>query len=304
MQPSMSVGTLMSQLSFSSSAPGDVYSASLPRELPQLAKKKRRAQPSRSPRDSRSPSKDRLGSKDRRDGQNCEGADDRASSKQSAPSKCPSAPVLRQNKTPQQKAKEAALLLAQKDPFEDWRKNMVNEKAMSHFQRQLKSDEGLRELQGGMKDEGSKLRLEMRRIDDDALYENRMKFGPAGLVVMRRAKNENEAFKSSNWAVTEEGQAKNSTKRSLFDYYHTSCAGEQPRLGDLGELLHKSHTYGSNLNKLALQERNRQEAERKRLLAERLRQQRRFGHAPVNERSPKRAAAGTTSPNATGKTTA
>lgn len=177
---------------------------------------------------------------------------------------------IRQVKTPQQKAKEAAILLAQKDPFEDWRRNMVNEAQMTPFQRQLKTNEGLTQLQKSMKDEAMKFNFEMKEIDDDALFEMRTKFGPSGLKSSQTAEKRSEKFNIMNWEPTEEGHNRSRTKNELFQYFGTKMQGEQPTLANLSRLLHKSLHHGANLTKLAQEEQKRQEAERARVRAEKL----------------------------------
>lgn len=168
-------------------------------------------------------------------------------------------PRIRQTKSAQQKAKEAAIALAQKDPFEDWRRNMVNEAQMSPFQRQLKSDAGLEKLQGHLKNEARMFKnFWIKEIDPDHLFDNRLKFGPAGMKIQENAKKELEKFKKDNWAVTEEGKLKNSTRKELFQYFGSKVTEEQPKLSDLAKLLTKSQTHGANLDKQAKEEEKRQ----------------------------------------------
>lgn len=163
------------------------------------------------------------------------------------------------------------MLLAQKDPFEDWRRNMVNEAQMTYFQRQLKTSEGLVALQVELKGEAKKFKnFWMKELDQDRLFEDRTKFGPSGLKATQQAEKRMQAFKNSNWSVTAEGEMRNSTKRDLFQYFGTPCTGEQPSMANLSKLLRKSHTHGSNLEKLAKEEEKRQLALRRQLRAAKL----------------------------------
>jgi len=211
-------------------------------------------------------SKESKGSKD-------ESPEDRRGSKErrlSIDNQAASAARIRQVKTPQQKAKEAAILLAQKDPFEDWRRNMVNEAQMTPFQRKLKSNEGLKQLQKSMKDEAGKFNFEMKEKDEDTLFELRTKFGPSGLKSSQTADKRSEKFNDMNWEPTEEGHNRSRTKNELFHYFGTKMQGDQPTMANLSKLLHKSLHHGANLTKLATEEQKRQEAERARIRAEKL----------------------------------
>lgn len=172
-----------------------------------------------------------------------------------------------QSKTPAQRAAEEAAELARKDPFEFWRRNMVNENQMSHYQRQLREDEGLRQLQREMADQGRNFKnfwlRDLGEAQDvkgekNALFENRTKFCPTGIAATKKAEKRMEAFKNSNWAMTDEGQTRISTRKDLFQHFHLQCKGDQPTLGELGKLMRKSQTHGLNLEKLAMEEEKRQ----------------------------------------------
>lgn len=234
-----------------------------PKKLPGIGKKKG-SRPT-SQQEDRKPSKEsRHGSKDTRKG-----------SKESVQSRRASLllhPPVKLIKTAAQAKKEAEELLAQRDPFEDWRRNMVSGKHMTHFQRQLKTNEGLESLQGGLKDEAQKFKnFWIKELDSDSLYENRLKFGPSGMKVQASAEKKKEAFKAAHWSPTEEGQMRSGTNRDLFNYFNTQVTAEEPSVANLSKLLGKSHTYGANLDKLAKDEQKRQLAENRRLRAEKLR---------------------------------
>lgn len=268
-----STSTFLAQLSHENSNPGDVYMASLPKQgdlSPQMKKKKRMPPPS-SPQNSRSgsrsPSKVDRDGKESRSGSKLNPDDmERKGSKCSVASEALSGPKPVKRKTAAQKQKEEEERLAQKDPFEHWRRNMASAKHMTYFQRQLKTEEGLSSLKQGMADESKKFKhFHLKDMDDLVLYDCRLKFGPAGMKTQQEAKKADEKFKSNNWSVTEEGEAKARTKDHLFKYYSTSTgSGEKPGLSDLKNLLMKSQTHGMNIEKLAKEEQKRQDAESKR----------------------------------------
>merc|ERR1719316_1801682 len=99
----------------------------------------------------------------------------------------------------------------------------------------------------------------MKELDQEALFENRTKFGASGIRATQQADKRMEVFRKNNWEISEEGQHKNSTKHDLFRYYRTHGPAEnsQPTVGQLVKLLAKSHTWGANLNKLAKEEEKR-----------------------------------------------
>lgn len=232
--------------------------ASLPKrgDLPQIKKKARAASQQVG---SRSSSKDSKRSKESKEGSTqgerrpskvviqCAGGKDR----------------VRQTKSAEQRAKEAVLLLAHKDPFEDWRKNMVNEKEMSMFQRQLKSDRGLETLQSGLADEAKQFKnFWMKELPDSALFDCRTKFGPHGMKAQKVSAKKMDSFNSDNCGMTEEGLQRTGTNRELFKYFGSQIPGDQPSLTNLAKLLAKSQTYGANLDRLAKDEQKRQAAKR------------------------------------------
>jgi hypothetical protein len=188
-------------------------------------------------------------------------------------------PKPRKHKTQQERAKEAAILLAWRDPFEDWRRNMVSEKKLTHFQRQLRSNEGLSTLQGELKGEAQKFKnFWLKEISPEHLYEDRMKFGPHAMKTAQ-AVDKKEASQNMGLTLTEEAQQRGSTKENLFKYFKTPLpTGEQPSMGTLAKLMEKSHSHGANLNKLAKDEERRQLEERRRLRAEKLKNDGRFSY--------------------------
>lgn len=158
-------------------------------------------------------------------------------------------PVI--SKTLQQRQEEAAIALALKDPFEDWRKNMVSRNQMSGFQQKLQSIAGLSSLQVGLKDESRKFRcFEMGEMDDDAQFSNRTLFCPSGMTIQNAKKKQVEAFKKQHWEITEDGQDKRSTKKHLFKYFGHEVK-EDPGVKDLSKLLSKSQTHGANLERIS-----------------------------------------------------
>lgn len=226
---------------------GDLYAASLPKtgDLPQV-KKNKCVPPERRP----SKDKERLPSKER------------AGSKESAMSGIVKPP----SKTLQQKKKEAAILLEQKDPFEYWRKNEVGAAHLSNFQRNLKTNEGLSSLQGDMRGTAKLFKnFYMKELDADSLFELRSKYGPAGLNTLKQSEKKLETWKNENWGKTEEAEERGGTNRDLFHYFGAKYTGEQPALSDLSKLLQKSHTQGANLDKLAKEEEKRQVAHKAQL---------------------------------------
>jgi hypothetical protein len=260
---SLSSGTVnpsqfTSQLSYHSAPGGDVYMASLPKHsnLPQIKKKKGTPplQGSRSPskaHGSRSSSKDekRQNSKERKE---------RLKQEEQAAAEKP-----QRAKTAQQKAQEAAILAAQRDPFEDWRRNMVDERQMSFFQQKLKTNQGLTTLQNDLKDEARRFKsFTMKELDDAAMFEIRTKFGPSGMRATHHADKRMDAFKKENWSITDDGMSRTETKAHLFQYFNTKVSGEQPTAGQLSQVLSKSQTHGANLDKIAKEEMKRQEEER------------------------------------------
>lgn len=171
----------------------------------------------------------------------------------------------RQNKNVAQQSKEAAAELAQKDPFEDWRKNMVNENQMSMFQRQLRSEAGLQTLQGGLQDEARRFKnFWLKEIPDGHLFEDRTRYGPHGMKAAQINEKKLETFRSEHLGMHDEGLERTSTNTNLFKYFGQPAdfQGTAPPLKALGKLLQKSTVYGANLDKLAMEEMKRQQADR------------------------------------------
>jgi len=155
------------------------------------------------------------------------------------------------SKTLQQRQEEAAIALALKDPFEDWRRNMVSRNQMSGFQQKLQSLGGLSSLQAGLKDEARKFRcFEMGELDADAQFSNRTLYCPSGLSIKKQKAKKDEAFKKENWEISEDAQDKRSTKKHLFKYFGHEVK-EDPGVKDLCKILHKSQTHGANLERLS-----------------------------------------------------
>jgi len=267
---------------------GDVYMASLQTkrgDLPQIPKAKAKVRSASQEEGSR------KGSKNSQEGEGSPAQGSRRQSKSVVKETAGGLSRARQTKSAQQRAKEAAILLAQKDPFEDWRRNMVNEKEMSYFQRQLRTADGLEVLQHGMKDESKKFKnFYIREISHDDLCELRTDHGPHAVKVSQMSEKKLQAFNSNNCGMTEEGLQRAGTNHNLFNYFGSKTNAEQPSLGTLSKLMKKSHTYGANLDKIAKEEEKRQEAKRAQDRAERLCRISGLGY----KRSSR--AAGTTSP--------
>lgn len=231
------VKTYINQLSYANAPPGEVYMASLPKKensLPAIKTKK---------------SADAEGDLGEQPGMG-------ANATVSPP------PIPKRGKTLAQKAKEADYKAYMKDPFEYWRKNMVNEDQLTHFQKQLRSETGLHALQGELADCGRHFRnFELRDMDPSVMYDCRIMFGPASIVQKKQIEKKENSQKKEGFGETAEAQSKKGTNQKLFKYYHVP-ATDKPNLGAMKTLLSKSHTHGVNLEKLALQEQRRQHAEK------------------------------------------
>jgi len=260
---SMSAGTFMSQISYANAPAGDVLVSTLPKGLPQIGKKKGSRPGTQEDQEAHQVSKEKRRAS----------SEGRPGSKEATGSKTKPAPgaVNRNQLTAKEREQRAKELAALKDPFEDWRKNEIGARYLNFFQQQLRSNEGLSTLQHTLKGESHRFKnFQLKEMDDDTLFDVRLKFGPAGMKVVQNAKKKEDAYKKENWAPTEEGVMRNSTNNKLFNYFGTHCSGEQPRMADLSKLLKKSHTHGANLTKLAKEEEARQLAERRRLRAEKM----------------------------------
>jgi hypothetical protein len=266
LEKSVQSSQYLSQVSYLSAPGGDVYVASLPKRSASPRKKKKVSRPS-------TQEGSRMNSKETRSPSKASAA---------AGSDVLDGPKVQPKKLVKQQEQEAALLLAKKDPFEDWRRNMVNENQMSHFQRQLRSNEGLRQLQIDLANEGRRFRnFTLNDIDAAVLCEMREKFGPAGMNVNKALQKKDDQFHANQ--VTEEALQKGGTRRELFQYYGTAIAGEQPGLSHLSKLLSKSHTHGRNLMNCAREEELRQ------LAAQREARVKQLGNKPGMQASGKMA---------------
>merc|ERR1712232_1128317 len=88
----------------------------------------------------------------------------------------------------------------------------------------------------------------------------RTKCGPAGQAVHKQTEEKKEQFRNQNWIPTEESQQRTATNDELFQYFGQK-PGEQATLAGLTKLLQKSHTHGCNLNKMAKEQKRKEEEE-------------------------------------------
>ncbi|CAK0904364.1 unnamed protein product [Prorocentrum cordatum] len=108
------------------------------------------------------------------------------------------------------------------DPFEDWRRNVVDLNSMTLKQRKLATDEGQRDLQNSLKLHARRFKqVEMKAIETipDRLYENRMYFSSAGVSSMKRAEQRTESWKQEEWKPSQQALEKRREVSDLFSFY-------------------------------------------------------------------------------------
>jgi hypothetical protein len=108
------------------------------------------------------------------------------------------------------------------DPFEDWRRNVVDLNSMTLKQRKLATEEGQRDLQSSLKLQTRRFKqVEMKSIEaiPDRLYENRMYFSHSGVSSTRRAEQRTEAWKQEEWKPSQQALEKRREVNDLFSFY-------------------------------------------------------------------------------------
>lgn len=144
------------------------------------------------------------------------------------------------------------------DPFEDWRRNVVNLNNMTLKQRKLKTDEGRKDLQETLKLQNRRFKqVELKALesDGDRLYENRMFFTHSGVGTRRRAEAKSEAWKKEEWKPTQQAVEKQRNVKELFSFYGVSPAPNSKK----GTAVMQSKALRRLMNESVDREKQRQE---------------------------------------------
>jgi len=118
-----------------------------------------------------------------------------------------------------------------KDPFQDWKKNVLDPNRMTWTQKQMQTFEGIKDLQGELKKAGIDFKqLTLKELDDERLNDNRTLFSEAGMRATERTQKRLQAAMQGAWYTKEEPHDKKEARRDLYAHYGVNHSSSEPAL--------------------------------------------------------------------------